>query len=339
MRALVVILNKDNAEGLRNCLESLERQTAKICRDFDVLILDGGSKDNSRDVAEGFASKHPCVEFRVQKRLGGTGFARIEACEAAKDYDVVVWGDSENVYCEDYVEKVLKALRSCDVVGGIPVLGGGFLDHAFAWYHAVHAIFPKLAAYHIPGNNRAEKTWIYELVSYPPSVRADDYGFSLLLMKKGLKLRSRVVDAKVRVSLPKNLREVFRWQKYRAKGAAQAAKLVGVFPYDSVAWVAFLTALSAAFVIFPPFAVIFALLSSLLLFAASRRFLEKPRLRYFFAPLLGVLVHSAFCLLTIYEYVFNVGREEARDAAADARRGDKGGEDSGNVSEEGGKSQ
>ncbi len=40
MRALLVILNKDNAEALEKCVESIERMNG-LCKDFDVLILDG----------------------------------------------------------------------------------------------------------------------------------------------------------------------------------------------------------------------------------------------------------------------------------------------------------
>ena len=84
MKVLVVILNKDNAEGLKKCLESLKNQSVD---DFDVLVMDGGSRDGSKEVAKRFG-----VDFRVQKRLGGTGFARVEACQYAleKGYDVVV---------------------------------------------------------------------------------------------------------------------------------------------------------------------------------------------------------------------------------------------------------
>ena len=51
MKALVIILNKNNAGNLKKCLESLVNQTAEIGKDFDVLVLDGASTDNSKDVA------------------------------------------------------------------------------------------------------------------------------------------------------------------------------------------------------------------------------------------------------------------------------------------------
>ena len=299
MKVLVIILNKDNAEGLERCLKSLKEQTYK---DFDVLVLDGNSKDNSKEVAEKYG-----VKFKVQERLGGTGFARIEGCKIAlkEGYDVVIWGDSENVYDRTYVEEMVRALKDCDVVGGIPILEGSFLDHTFAWYHAIHLIVPNLHKKHVPGNNKAEKTWIYEKVMYPPSVRAEDYGFSLLLLKNGLKVRFGLANAKVLVSLPKNFRDVLKWQKARAKGVAQALRYVGFKPYDVLAWstlVLFIPLLSFNLSSLASYLAIL-LSSSTLIHIKSKRFIKRFKWRYFVAPLVGLLIHSLYSILALIYYV------------------------------------
>ncbi len=300
MRTLVVILNKDNAEGLKKCLQSLLNQTAK---NFDVLVLDGASKDASEEVAREFEG----VIFKVQDRLGGTGYARVEACRYALEegYDAVIWGDSENVYSEEYVEEMVKGLEDADVVGGVPIVEGGFFAHAFAWYHAIHALIPAVAKRHIPGNNRGERVKIFEEVMYPESRRAEDYGFSLLLMKKKMKLEQKVVDAKVYVSLPKSIGDVHKWQMARAKGAAEAAIEVGVFPSDALIWL---------FALLPfPLLLVSPLLSALLLllvflvslaiFVRSLSFIRKPKKVYFFAPFLGILIYSAYTLVSLLHYL------------------------------------
>ncbi len=311
MRALVVILNKDNGVMLRDCLNSLVRQTAGLCRNFEVLVMDGGSNDCSRDVAAEFERSYECVKFRVQSKLGGTGFARREACEYALEngYDAVIWGDSENIYEEDYVEKMINALNDSDAAGGIPVVRGGFYAHAFAWYHAIHLIIPGLAKKHIPGNNKAERVNLFSRFMYPESRRAEDYGFSLLLLKKGVKLKQKVVDARVHVSLPERIAEIIRWQKARARGAAEAAKLVGVLPYDAIAWAAmdvvFAILAIASFITVLPLVVYAALLFmlSMYFFVSTWKYLEKPKVRYFFAPFIGLIIYSAFSLLSLFYYL------------------------------------
>uniref|UniRef100_A0A7J2TH11 Glycosyltransferase family 2 protein n=1 Tax=Archaeoglobus fulgidus TaxID=2234 RepID=A0A7J2TH11_ARCFL len=307
MKALVVILNKDNAEKLRECLQSLVNQSSRICKDFDVLILDGNSRDSSREVSESFEKKFPCIKFKVQEKLGGTGFARREACEYAvkNGYDTIIWGDSENIYSENYIEKMLERLKDCDAVGGLPVVKGGFFAHAFAWYHAIHIIFG-LWKLHIPGNNKAERTRIYEICEYPESRRAEDYGFSLLMIKKGIRLKQEIVDAKVFVSLPENLKEIFQWQKSRVKGCAEALRLIDFKPYDMIAWSLFLPLFVISLLLssIPVFAFLFLILLSFsfYIFFKSLPFIERPRRIFFFAPLFGLMIHSAFSILGLYYY-------------------------------------
>ncbi|MCS7118624.1 MAG: glycosyltransferase family A protein [Archaeoglobaceae archaeon] len=309
MKALIVILNKDNAEKLKECIDSIIKQSSKICEDFDVLVIDGGSRDSSKEVVENFSKIYPCVKFKVQERLGGTGFARREACEYAikNDYKAIIWGDSENIYKSDYVEKVLDLLRNYDIVGGKPLVRGNFFAHAFAWYHAIHIIFG-IQDRHIPGNNKAEKVAIYRFCEYPESKRAEDYGFSLLLMKKGIKLKQGVVDAKVIVSIPENIKGVFKWQKARVIGCAEALRFIDFKPYDLILWSSLLPLLILTAFLIPFSLLALAILLSILilsifLFVKSFQFIENPKKKFFFAPLVGLVIHSAFSILGIYYYM------------------------------------
>ncbi len=313
MKLLVVLLNKDNAEGLRESLRSLVNQTLVICRDFDVLVIDGGSKDESRQVAESFQKNYPCILFKVQKTLGGTGYARLEASLYAlkEGYDIVVWGDSENIYERRYLEGLVKLLREgCDVVGGIPVVIDGFWGHAFAWYHAIHIIFPWVGSRHIPGNNRGEKTSIYHRVLYPISKRAEDYGYSLLLLKKGIKLKHCISrESRVRVSLPCRFRDIIKWQKYRSDGVAEVCSSIKVFPYDSLLWSLILFFNIAGLVmLFYNLSIGVALLLlpfllSIGLFILTYKYIYLPKKRYFLAPYVGILIHSIYSLRSIIKYL------------------------------------
>ncbi len=311
MKALLIILNKNKALLLDKCLKSIVNQDG-FCLLFDVLVIDGASKDNSREVAEKYKEKYGCIEFKVQKRLGGTGYARNEGCHYAlkKGYDVIIWGDSENYYEKDYFKNILEKIRDRDVVGGVPKVIGKFYAHAFAWYHAIHLIFPGLYRMHIPGNNKAERVEIFKRFRYPNSLRSDDYGFSLLLRKNGVHLKHDISwNSIVRVSLPEKWRDVKTWQDFRAKGAAQALREVGVKPYDNIAWgIGFL--LFIFFIILLPVNCIPLLIYFLLFFVASLfiffksiKYLVRPKYRYFFAPFFGLLVYSYYSLKTVFYYL------------------------------------
>ncbi len=310
MKALVIILNKDKAPLLDKCLESIVTQEG-FCSSFDVLIVDGASKDNSKEIVEKYSKKYGCIKFMVQKILGGTGYARNDGCEYAlkNGYDVIIWGDSENYYEKDYFKNILKKMEDYDVVGGVPKVVGKFYAHAFAWYHSIHLIFPGLYRVHIPGNNKAEKVEIFRRFRYPNSLRSDDYGFSLLLRKNGVYLKHGISwNSFVRVSLPESWRKVRIWQNFRAKGAAQTLRGVKVKPYDNLAWgISFL--LFLLFIALLPLSYIPLLiygglffLASIAIFFKSIKYLASPKYRYFFAPFFGMLVYSYYSLKTVFYY-------------------------------------
>ena len=311
MKILLIILNKNNASGLKKCLESITKMDG-FCTLFHVLIMDGGSRDASRKVAETFEKKYGCIFFKVQKILGGTGYARIEGCEYAFEngYDIVIWGDSENIYERAYVKSIIKKIKDEDVVGGVPIVHGGFYAHAFAWYHAVHMVFPGLHRYHIPGNNRAERVNICRKFMYPASMRSEDYGLSMLLRKMNIRMRQDVAtDARVHVSLPENFRDIISWQNSRAKGAAQALRKINAKPSDAAAWSLSLIILLFFIALFPfiitPLIIYISIyfIFSLWIFARSKKFLESPKNRYFFAPFFGLIIYSYYSLKTIFYYI------------------------------------
>ncbi len=255
---LVVIMNKDNAEGLRECLDSLTKQSCVICKDFDVLIVDGGSKDGSEEVAREFSRRYPCIKFMVQKFRGGVGPARIEAISYARErgYKLIIWGDSENVYERDYVEKVVnEALgNSCEVVSGKPMVPSNSVwSKLFFWYHAMHIIFKVpsfLKVRHAPGNNKCSKVNVYNNVLYPPISRTDDYYFSYLLMKKDLDGKIRFClrnDAVVKVKVPKTFSEVLAWQRARVKGLLEGTVVTkSPLPPDNILWILYALSLPVA---------------------------------------------------------------------------------------------
>ncbi len=286
---LVVIMNKDNAEGLDKCLDSLTKQTCSVCKDFDILIVDGDSKDSSREVALKYASKYPCIKFLVQRFKGGVGPARIEAIKYAEEhsYKLIIWGDSENVYESDYIEKVVNEAMNnkCEVVSGRPIVPSDSLwSKLFFWYHAMHIIF-KVPSFikirHAPGNNKCSKLSVYNNVMYPPISRTDDYYFSYLLMRKDQNCKIKFChrdDAVVKVNVPRTFKEVLAWQRARVKGLLEGSVVTkSLLPPDNIPWILYALA--------PPIALA-SLISGYLQYALL-----------IIVPLLGALAYIAYCLI------------------------------------------
>lgn len=315
---LVVLLNKDNAEGLGKALESLINQSGvSICVDFDVLVVDGWSTDDSELVASKFRERFRCINFVKQRFRGGVGQARVEAVRYAMDlgYDLIIWGDSENVYSEDYVGSFLRCFgdsESCDVCSGSTYVRDSFWGMLFYWYHAYHHLFKLVSRRHAPGNNKAVKISLYEKHIYPAIPRSDDFFFSLSL--HGNAEFCLCEEASLVTTVPKSLREIIAWQRNRVKGLVEGSLLAGKkLPPDFIPW--FLFALSPLIILItyliamsegltsltsiPAEAVFLAYLAGLTYLTIKLELLAKEKyLRYRplqgFLGLLGMYLHSIF---------------------------------------------
>ncbi|RLG73910.1 MAG: hypothetical protein DRO14_06225 [Thermoprotei archaeon] len=331
-KVLLVIMNKDNAEGLRRCLESLSKQKAcELCSCFDVLILDGGSNDDSADVAYEFARNHPCVKFKVQEIKGGVGPARVEAVRYAIDngYEVVIWGDSENEYSDSYVSDIVNALSStCDIASGRSVVRNDSLwSKLFYWYHNFHVIFRSIRASHAPGNNEATRAEVFKAVIYPPISRADDFYFSLLALTRGFRF-CYSDDAVIKVSMPRSFREVLAWQRARVKGVVEGAVVTGLkIPIDFPLWFLFAVSpgiagflmyliliLSYPVVVIPVvlFAFYIAVLAKTALSVglASGKCSEEASPASGLLALAGMYLHAVFTLVYGVKYLIRLGTKK-----------------------------
>mgnify|MGYP001772586750 CR=1 FL=1 len=314
---LVVLLNKDNAEGLERALESLISQSGvSICVDFDVLVVDGWSEDNSEQVVEKFRERLSCINFIKQRFKGGVGQARIEAVRYAMDlgYDLIIWGDSENVYSENYVSSFLECLNnreSCDVCSGSTYVRDSFWGMFFYWYHTYHHLFKFVSRRHAPGNNKAVKTSLYEKYIYPAIPRSDDFFFSLSL--QGNANFCYCDKASLVAALPKSFKEVISWQRNRVRGLVEGSLLTGrSFPPDFIPWflfmlfpiilVAYYVVISSGLitlVLIPVEATFLAYLAGLAYLIIKLELLARERyLKYRFLQgflgFLGMYLHSIF---------------------------------------------
>lgn len=324
---LVVLLNKDNAEGLKKALESLSSQSnADLCVDFDVLVVDGWSIDDSEKVVEEFRKRFKCVNFVKQKFRGGVGQARIEAVRYAIDlgYDLIIWGDSENEYSENYVSSFLECVNSegsCDVCSGSTYVRGSFWGMLFYWYHTYHHLFKLVSKRHAPGNNKAVKTSLYKKYMYPAVPRSDDFFFSLSLY--GNAKFCYCDEASLVTTVPKSLKEVVAWQRNRVRGLVEGSLLNGKrLPPDFIPWflfmlsplvalTAYLVVMSAgptsltsilAEVVFLACSAILAYLVIKLELLARERYLQYKPLQGFLG-LLGMYLHSIFTVYYTIKFV------------------------------------
>ncbi|HEU4548918.1 MAG TPA: glycosyltransferase [Rhizomicrobium sp.] len=108
----VIIPVYNRAGPLRRALQSVLAQT---CQDFEIVVVDDGSRDDPRAVAESFAD--PRIRFFRQENAGG-GAARNAAIDAARGRFIAPL-DSDDVFLPHHLERMHALLADTDgsVVG------------------------------------------------------------------------------------------------------------------------------------------------------------------------------------------------------------------------------
>ena len=160
---LVPVYN--TSEYLRECLDSIVSQTFQ---DFELVLLDDGSTDESSTICDEYADKYPKVRV-IHKENEGLMMTRRRGFREAKgDYFICVDSD-DKFYCTDALEKIHETIvrTGCDLViynyvygagGGRPERISKLLDcedgHVFAGSEKMH-LYEKLLT-----SNNMNNMWI-----------------------------------------------------------------------------------------------------------------------------------------------------------------------------------
>ena len=215
-KIIVGILNKDCAQQLKQCLDSLLNQEFK---NFEVVVVDGGSKDDSLCVLQDYSKKDERVHYFIQKSKG-TGMARNELIEYVKENfpecSKIVWGDAENVYDPKYLENIVAKSKGFSVVGGKNVIDSkNPLAQALWWYYNG---FPE----GVSGNNECVDMGIYKKHKYANVIRGEDYILHQQLVMEGHKLH-KCLEAVCYIKTVETFSDFISWTRKKALGLFQWA--------------------------------------------------------------------------------------------------------------------
>ncbi len=113
----VITISYNNAKGLLKTIESVVKQDF---RDYEYIVIDGGSTDNSKDIIHSFADK---ITYWVSEPDKGVYNAMNKGIRASKgDYlHFLNAGDiysSDNIlstiFSKDYSEPLIRTIQICD---------------------------------------------------------------------------------------------------------------------------------------------------------------------------------------------------------------------------------
>ena len=111
MAVISVVIPVYNTEKwLRNCLNSLEKQSFY---DFEVIMIDDGSKDNSRRICGEYEKKDKRFRYCFQNNAGVSA-ARNKGIEEAKG-KYITFVDSDDWVQNNYLETMLREAKNYEL--------------------------------------------------------------------------------------------------------------------------------------------------------------------------------------------------------------------------------
>lgn len=108
----VIIDNYNYEKFISEAIESVLNQTYK---DYEIIIVDDGSTDSSKDVILKYCNKYPDLITAVFKPNGGQASAFNAAFKLCRG-DIVCFLDSDDYWYSNKLETIVKYHKSCDFV-------------------------------------------------------------------------------------------------------------------------------------------------------------------------------------------------------------------------------
>lgn len=113
MRYSIITVNLNNACGLEDTINSVLNQT---CHDYEFLIIDGGSSDESRSVIERYENQ---IDYWVSEPDNGIFNAMNKGIIASKGDYLIFMNSGDCFYNEKVLENSLYYLGSDFVIGEV----------------------------------------------------------------------------------------------------------------------------------------------------------------------------------------------------------------------------
>ena len=113
VKVSIIVPSYNSAQYLPEALESALCQTYQ---DYEIIVIDDGSTDQTKDIVQGFAADHPEKIRYIYQENKGLAVARNTAIKHARGKFLALL-DSDDKWLPERLEYTVKAIESDDAVG------------------------------------------------------------------------------------------------------------------------------------------------------------------------------------------------------------------------------
>lgn len=104
----VIVCTYNRAELLKNCLQSLEKQTASK-KIYEVIVVDNNSTDNTKEIVKDFVKSQTNIKIVTEKNLGRSQ-ARNRGWKEAKG-EYIAYIDDDALAEPDWIEQIIMFIK------------------------------------------------------------------------------------------------------------------------------------------------------------------------------------------------------------------------------------
>jgi glycosyltransferase involved in cell wall biosynthesis len=120
----VIVPNYNHAKYLKQRLDSILNQTF---RDFELIVLDDNSKDNSREIIDDYAKRFPEIKKYYNKINSGNAFKQWDYGVSLSNCEYVWIAESDDFAEPEFLEKTYSILSGNDNIG-LVYCNSGIID-------------------------------------------------------------------------------------------------------------------------------------------------------------------------------------------------------------------
>ena len=120
----VIIDNYNYAGFVGDAIKSVLNQTYT---DWELIVVDDGSTDESRDIIESYCSSYSDRIFPIYKENGGQASCFNAGVRLAKG-DIIAFLDSDDTWKENKIERIVEAHKQSDYVGHEKEFSNGYKE-------------------------------------------------------------------------------------------------------------------------------------------------------------------------------------------------------------------
>lgn len=112
MRLSIITINYNNLYGLKKTAESVIAQT---CKDFEWIVIDGGSTDGSKEILEDYSES---ITYWVSEKDRGVYHAMNKGILVAKGEYCLFLNSGDRLHSNEIVKLLLPELHTEDIISG-----------------------------------------------------------------------------------------------------------------------------------------------------------------------------------------------------------------------------